>query len=74
MHLLSAGGWGLTLPLAAGALEMEARYELTDWDNLGHPLVATGRDLVTKGLRFITKPGDFKIITYRQLAVANVQD
>ena len=65
VHLLSAGGWGLTLPMAATALQREARYELTDWDNKGSPLVATGHDLVTKGLRHITKPGDFKVITYR---------
>ena len=34
VHLLSAGGWGLTLPMAAAALELDKRYELTDWDNL----------------------------------------
>ena len=33
VHLLSAGGWGLTLPMAAAALELDKRYELTDWDN-----------------------------------------
>ena len=55
----------MTLPMAATALQREARYELTDWDNKGSPLVATGHDLVTKGLRYITKPGDFKVITYR---------
>ena len=33
VHLLSAGGWGLTLPMAAAALELDKHYELTDWDN-----------------------------------------
>ena len=33
VHLLSAGGWGLTLPIAAAALELDKHYELTDWDN-----------------------------------------
>ena len=31
----------------------------------GNPLVALGRDLATEGLRYITKPGDFKVITYK---------
>ena len=30
-----------------------------------NPLVALGRDLATEGLRYITKPGDFKVITYK---------
>jgi hypothetical protein len=67
VHLFSAGGWGLTLPLAAAALDLTARYELTDWDDRGSPLVATGEDLLQPGLRLITEPGDFKVIQYKQI-------